>query len=50
MNMFINHNNVTIRANFWWDWGLNSGLHAYKACAPRLEIDFQSILLWLLFL
>jgi hypothetical protein len=32
---------------FWWDWGLNSGLHIYKVKALLLESHLQSILLWL---
>jgi hypothetical protein len=30
-----------------WDWGVNSGLHAYKSIALQLESYLQSILLWL---
>jgi hypothetical protein len=32
---------------FWWDWGLNSGLHNYKASALLLKPSLWSILLWL---
>jgi hypothetical protein len=32
---------------FWWDWGLNSGLHACKGGTLLLEPHLQSILLWL---
>jgi hypothetical protein len=32
---------------FWWDWGLNSGLQAYKADTSWLEPHFLFILLWL---
>jgi hypothetical protein len=32
---------------FWWDWGLNSGLHIHKASVLLLEPHLQSILLWL---
>jgi hypothetical protein len=30
---------------FWWDWGLNSGLHAYKEGALLLEPHLWSVLL-----
>jgi hypothetical protein len=30
-----------------WDWGLNSGLHIFKAGTLLLEPYLQSILLWL---
>jgi hypothetical protein len=32
---------------FWWDWDLNSGLHAWKTNSLLLEPYFHSILLWL---
>jgi hypothetical protein len=32
---------------FWYDWGLNSGVHVYKAGTLLLEPQLQSILLWL---
>jgi hypothetical protein len=31
---------------FFWDWGLNSGLHAYKTGILLLRVCLQSILLW----
>jgi hypothetical protein len=31
---------------FWWDWGLKSGIHTYKAGILLLEPHLQSILLW----
>jgi hypothetical protein len=32
---------------FWWDWGLDSGLHSCKVGTLPLEPLLQSILLWL---
>jgi hypothetical protein len=29
--------------SFWWDWGLNSGLHTCKAGVQPLEPNFQSL-------
>jgi hypothetical protein len=31
---------------FWWDWGLNTGLHAWKVSTLLLEPHLQSILRW----
>jgi hypothetical protein len=40
-------NKKTVYINIWWNWGLNSGLHACKTGALLLEPHLQPILLWL---